>query len=256
MHVNGAEVVVGRVGVDALLDRRGEHERLERRAGLARRLRGEVELVAVGPHDRRHRADRAGARLDRDDRRGRIGLVRKDVADRLVREPLQARIDRRVDLEPALAHRVGAVLALELVDHVGEEVRLLDARVDPARLQVERARPDRAPVLAERDVATREHRAQHLVAAVERRLRIVERVVDRRRLRQPGEQRRLQERQLDARASRSTSAPRPRRRRRGCRSRRCSGTRRGSSTSATSATSLIARQASLSLRLKVFSRPV
>ena len=37
--------VVGRVGVDALLDRRGEHERLERRAGLARRLGGEVELV-------------------------------------------------------------------------------------------------------------------------------------------------------------------------------------------------------------------
>ena len=40
-----AAVVVGRVGVDALLDRRGQDEGLERGAGLAVRLPGVVELV-------------------------------------------------------------------------------------------------------------------------------------------------------------------------------------------------------------------
>ena len=193
-HVNGADV--GRVGIDALLDRRGEHERLERRTGLAGGLRDEVELVAGIAHDGGHRANRAGARLEGDDRRGRVGLVREDVADRLVREPLQARVDRRVNLEAAFAHRVRAVLLLELVDHVGEEVRLLDARVDAARLEPERVRANRRVVLGERDVVVVDERAQHLVATVERRLRVVERVVHRRRLRQPRQERRLEQRQL------------------------------------------------------------
>src|SRR6185503_17035763 len=103
------------------------------RAGLTRGLRDEVELVAALAHDRGHRAYRAGTWLDRDDRGGGILLVREDVADRLVREPLQARIDRRVHLQAALPHGVRAVLLVERVDHVREEVRLLDARVDTAR---------------------------------------------------------------------------------------------------------------------------
>ena len=96
--------VVRRVRIGPLLDRRREHERLERRAGLARRLRSEVELVPFRAHDGRHGADRAGARLDRDNGRRGIRLVRQDIEDRLLREALQTRIDRRVDLEPALAH--------------------------------------------------------------------------------------------------------------------------------------------------------
>ena len=51
-------------------------------------------------------------------------LYGQDVVDRLLGQVLQPRIDRRVDLQAALAHRVGAVLLLELVDHVREEVRL------------------------------------------------------------------------------------------------------------------------------------
>ena len=62
----GRRGVVGRVGIDPLLDRGREHERLEGRARLPGRLRGQVELVVLVPGDHRgHRADRAGARAPR-----------------------------------------------------------------------------------------------------------------------------------------------------------------------------------------------
>ncbi len=188
--------VVGRVGVRALLDRRGEHECLERRAGLPRRLGGEVELVlrVAGDHGG-HRANRAGARLDRHDRGGRIVRLVQDLRDRALRCALEPRLDRRVDTQSALAHRVRAVDALELLGHVGEEVGLLDVRIDLARLQHHPLLDGAAELLA-RDLARLEHGPEHVVSTRDRRLPVVERVVDRRRLRQPGEQRGLGERQV------------------------------------------------------------
>ena len=56
--------------------------------------------------------------------------------------------------------------------------------------------PCRTPQLRGGDVAVLPHRLQHLVAAGESGARVRERIVDRRRLRQAGEQRRLHERQL------------------------------------------------------------
>ena len=89
-----------RRGIDPLLDRRREHERLERRAGLAARLREQVELVlAVPGRDRGHRADRAVLGVDRDHRGGRVVTVVERLLDRLLRRALEAGIDRRVDLE-------------------------------------------------------------------------------------------------------------------------------------------------------------
>jgi hypothetical protein len=46
------------------------------------------------------------------------------------------------------------------------------------------------------DVADLDHPLEHLVAAGERRLRVVDRVVRRRVLHQPGQQRRLRQREL------------------------------------------------------------
>ena len=90
----------------------------------------------------------------------------------------------------------------------------------------------------------------------QRGLRVGERVVDRRRLRQPGDQRRLREVEVAARASRSTSRRPPRRRRRGCRSRPCSGRSARIFAFDHLSLSLIARHASLIFRSKVCSRPV
>ena len=52
---------------------------------------------------------------------------------------LEARIDRRVDLEAARAHAGHAVLGDQLVADIAEEVRLADRLVELAGLQAERA---------------------------------------------------------------------------------------------------------------------
>ena len=64
-----------------------------------------------------------------------------------------------------------------------------------ARLQMQLL-VHRPAVLLRGDLALGEHRLQHLLAPHERRRRVVQRVVDRRRLRQAGEQRRLRKRQV------------------------------------------------------------
>src|SRR6185295_16357534 len=104
------------------------------------------------------------------------------VANRLLRRPLEARVDRRVDLEPTGADGAGAVLRDQLIADVAEEVRLPDLLVEPARLQTEPA-ADGPLVLLLRDVALVPERLQDLVAARSRDLLALERVVDARRLR-------------------------------------------------------------------------
>ena len=189
--------VVGRVGVDAHLDRGGEHERLEGRARLAARLGEQVELVLRSIRDDRgHRADRARPRADRDERGRRIVRLVQRVADRLLRQPLVARDDRRVDLEPAGANRLGAVHLDQLVADVAEEVRLADLAVQTARAKLELA--TRRAFGSCRGVMTpvSSIAREHLLPPRERASRRGERVVDRRRLRQPGEERGLREREL------------------------------------------------------------
>ena len=76
--------------------------------------------------------------LDRNDRGRRVVVQVQRLADRFVRRALVARLDRRVDTQPALAHCLRPVDTLELVDHVREEVGLLDLRVEPAWLELQR----------------------------------------------------------------------------------------------------------------------
>ena len=52
-----------------------EDEGLEGRAGLAVALRGEVVLVVLVVRARHHRLDLAAVRVDRDQRRRRVGRV-------------------------------------------------------------------------------------------------------------------------------------------------------------------------------------
>ena len=186
--------VVRGVRVHAPRHRRSEDERLEGRAGLPPRLREQVELIVrAARDDRGHRADRAGVRIDRDDRRGGVLAAVQRPRDRLVRQTLQSRLDRRVDAQTARANCLRAVCPDELVAHETEEVRLTDLLVEIPGLKARRAAPARARILLRRDHLLPEHREQHLVPPGDRAGRIDERVVGRRRLRQPREQRRLGE---------------------------------------------------------------
>ena len=176
--------VVAVRGVDALRDRRREHEGLERRPRLAPGLDGEVELVPLpAGDDRVHRPDRARARVDCDDRGSGVGPQVQRLLDRALGQALQARVDRRVHAEAPLANGVRPVSGDQLVDHVVEEVPLADRRVQVARMQVRAPVADDRPVLVLVDRAGVEHRLQDLVSAVDRRLGVEQRVVEGRRLR-------------------------------------------------------------------------
>jgi hypothetical protein len=102
-------------------------------------------------------------------------------------------------LESARTHGCRPVLGDQLVADVAEEIGLSDLCVQAARFQLQIPLRDGLRVLGARNVEVREHRAQHLVPPRERLVRRVERVEVRRRLRQPGEQRRLGERELRGR---------------------------------------------------------
>ncbi len=187
--------VVGRVGVDPLLDRGGENEGLEGRARLAAALGGEVELRfrVVGAGD--HGPDVAVARVDRDQRRGGVGRVGEGRSHRFQADFLQVRVDRRLHLQPAAAHGVDPVLADQVVLDVVEEVGLAVIEVGVGDVEVEtRAGRRRGPLVG--DVAELGHLAQHLVAAFAGGRRVEDRVVFGGRLRQPGQQRRLRQGQL------------------------------------------------------------
>ena len=148
---------------------------------MSPRRRREVHLVLrIARAHFRHRADRTVRGIDRDDGRSRIGCIGQRAPNRLEREALEPRVDRRVDAQPTRAHRVRAILPHQHVAHVAEEVRLADAGVKAAGLEVEVASRDRVRVLARIDVVVVQHGAEHLVATRDRIGRTVERVEVRR----------------------------------------------------------------------------
>ena len=209
-----AAVVVGRVGIDALLDRRRQVVDLERGPGLALGVGGEVELagqrVALG---RGQRDDLTVRRVDRGQRRRRSAARVADRAgvDGALRGRLEPRLDRRIDLEAAVLDGVQPVAVLELLLDEVEDVGLADPAVLVPRVEVQTL-VGCVLVLAGGDVALLLHRLQHLVAPGQRRPRVEERVVLGRRLRQARDHRRLGQGQIAGRASRSRSRPPPRRR--------------------------------------------
>ena len=116
-----------RVGRDAVLERGGEVEGLERRARLALALGGEVEraFVVVAPAD--HRAHLAGRVFDRDQRGGRAFGVGEVVVDGLFGGALQFEVERRLDLQAAVEGALGAVAFDHLLLHPAREVAGVDA---------------------------------------------------------------------------------------------------------------------------------
>ena len=136
VDVQRLRLVVGRVRVHALVDRGGEGEGLEGRAGLAFALGGEVVLVVVVRGRRDHRLDVAGLRIDRDERaRGAAGVEvggKRGEAGFLHRG-----LDRRVDLESAAADGVHAVLLDQFGFDVVEEERLLAVEEAFDRVELE-----------------------------------------------------------------------------------------------------------------------
>ncbi len=147
-----------------------------------------------GSHGR-HRPDGARSRRDRDERSRRIVRVREGAANRLLGESLELRPDGGVDLEAARPNLRGSVHLVELVADVSEEVRLPDLAVQLARPET-RLRFAGLPVLLALDDPGVEHRREHRIPPSERARRRDERIVDRRCLREPREQRRLRQREL------------------------------------------------------------
>ena len=82
---------------DALLQPRREDERLEGRARLALRLRGEVELALAEVPSPDHCDHAAVARVDRDERGSRPFGIGEPLRDRAPRRLLQREVDRRRD---------------------------------------------------------------------------------------------------------------------------------------------------------------
>ena len=192
-----ARHVARRARVHAQAQRGHQHHRLERGAGLAVALRGEVELrLAVLPARRpSRRCRRWPGRSRRSPRRGRC---RRAVGDRGARLLLLLEVDRRVDLEAAALDVLAAVLLDQLGLDVVEDVAL--ARLLEVALHVQ---PEVLLHLGlrrlTRDVAELGHLAQHLVAARLGPARVEHRRILGRRLRHAGEHRRLAQRQvLDA----------------------------------------------------------
>ena len=207
-HVPHRRVVVGLprercrhvrrgAGVDALLNRRGEGDRLERRAGLAAPLRGEVELVLAEVARGGHGHDLSGLWSDRDDRSVGIARGLQHRAHRGARLGLQLGIERRRDLQAAgtNAGRADVGILRQLIGDVTDKERLADLAVDTAALEVQ-LRGVGLALLLRGDHARLTHCLEHLGAPLERGLRVLVRVVGRRQLWQAREQRGLWQRQV------------------------------------------------------------
>ena len=189
--------VGGRVGVHAAVQRGHQRHRLERRARLAVALGGEVELRLAVVRRRRHREDLAVARVDGHDRRR--GPDPGDApGDRGARRVLLVRVDRRVHAQAAAAHLPHRERLVELVLDVVEEVVLAPRLEVLGHVEVQRLG---LALLGLRlgDEALLGHGVEHVVAARLRRGRRADGRVQRRRLRESGQQRGLAQRQLPRR---------------------------------------------------------
>ena len=181
--------------VDPLRDGRDERHDLERRAGLALGVGGDVELRVLVARGRGHREDVAVGRVDRHDRRRRRAGEAEVLRDRRARLALEVEVDRRLDRQAAAADGLDAVALDELVGDVVEEVALAPLAEVAVALQPQRL-ADRGAGGRVADEADVGHLAQDRVAARRRGPRLAERVVLAGRLRQAGEQRRLRQREL------------------------------------------------------------
>ncbi len=91
-------------------------------------MRCQVELVAAVVLAADHRFDVAAARIDRDERAVRVARSSERRLDGPLRVTLFLGVYRRVDAEPALEHNGLAVLLLQQLLHVCDEVMsLVDA---------------------------------------------------------------------------------------------------------------------------------
>ncbi len=158
-------------------------------------LGGEVELAGVVVGAGGHRLDLAVARVDRDQRRGGVGGVGEGRAHRLQADLLELRVDRRVDPQAAVSHRVDPVAVEQLVFDVVEEEGLAMREVGAGDVEAEAVPPRRAGA-RRGDVAQLGHLGQHGVAPLPGLAGVQDRVVVGGRLRQAGEQRRLLQAQL------------------------------------------------------------
>ena len=158
-------------------------------------LGGEVELHRASAGEViDHRLHGARLRIHRDDGRSGIARVVQDGGDGVEREALQSLVERRPHSEAAELNLLPAELLGELLRRPTEEGRLVELGVEVAGPQLQLP-PGRLAQLRGADVSVLPHRAQDVVPPGERGVRVSDRVVDRRRLWQAGEERRLRERQ-------------------------------------------------------------
>ncbi len=151
-------------------------------------------LEVPAAHERLHVSV---ARVDADQGALRILLARQLLADRILGVALQPRIQRGAHHQATLEDSRGTELGLELLLHVRNEV---GRRVDPiaGRLRALQLHllGERLLVLGFGDVAVSEHLDQHVVAALQRTVRVVVRVESARLLRQAREHGCLRQREL------------------------------------------------------------
>ena len=186
-------VLAHRVGGEPVFERGEIDERLERRAGLAPRRDGAVEL-ALGiiaaadqrAHDavRRHRHQRAFADVEL------VALLRQDVVERLLGRGLQRRIDRGLD------HDVLLDMADQVVDRVHHPVGDVIDRAAAGRFYRARRRDQRALGGVVADHFQIRHGGDHHAGAALGAVGIAARRQPRRRLHQAGQHRRFRQRQL------------------------------------------------------------
>ena len=186
-HVEFAALDRGRVGED-----------LERRPGLAWRVRhvdpAARPVVVIAAN---HGEDFAGLGIHADQRGVVevvvIALLRDLVSHHLLRHQLQVEIERGVDAIPAPVPRLDVILQPQRLQHVVDEVggqEMIGGRIDLQLRRVGRIR------LFLGDEVVLDHCREHGELALLRGRQVDERVVLRGRLRQPGEHARLGEGQV------------------------------------------------------------
>ena len=111
------------------MQRHGQRERLDRRAGRPGGGQGQVEaaglvrVLALAADARCQRADVAAARVHRNDRSFRVVVVGQHLLDRLDEGLLQVEVQRRGHAQTALVELVGRERLVEAGAHVVTELR-------------------------------------------------------------------------------------------------------------------------------------
>ena len=188
------------------VERRRVSERLERAARLSHRQRRVhrpvdplVEVIRAAQHCQhlpRKWVDGDQRRVIRVrghfPRRDRVVQVAQLQPRQPFRRLLPVEVNRRDHVQPVLVQAFG-VVALQLLDHRHHEMRRLNRKRTRRELKLI---PPRRVRLRRRQVAVLRHQIQHRRLSVPRRLDIRQRVIRRRRLQQPRQQRALAQRQI------------------------------------------------------------